>query len=108
MVCIWIVILCFSAIDWEHFTIEDDHFLVVSNAQNGGSEKDRLTVIYRLQGVDRFVPAHHMFLEPSADWEVFQDGKDVYFVYTNAKARKSQILKAKFKWCQSVLFNFTS
>ena len=27
----------------------EDHYLIVSNAQNGGSEQDRLTVIYRLQ-----------------------------------------------------------
>jgi len=86
-----------SAIDWEHFTIEDDHYLVVSNAQNGGNEREHLTVIYRLQGVDRFVPVHHMFLEASADWEVFQDGREVYFIYTNAKGKKSQVLKAKFK-----------
>jgi hypothetical protein len=27
----------------------DDHYLAVSNAQNGGSEQERLTTIYRLQ-----------------------------------------------------------
>lgn len=86
-----------SAIDWEHFMIGEDHYLILSNAQNGGSEQDRLTNIYRLQGVDKFVPVHHMYLEPSADWEVFQDGSDVYFVYSNAKGRQSQVLKAKFK-----------
>ncbi|XP_060566810.1 thrombospondin-type laminin G domain and EAR repeat-containing protein-like [Ruditapes philippinarum] len=87
-----------SAIDWEHFMLGDDHYLVVSNAQNGGSEQERLTTIYRLQGVDKFVPVHNMYLEPSADWEVFEDDNDVYFVYSNAKGRKSQILKAKFRY----------
>ncbi|WAR10021.1 TSEAR-like protein, partial [Mya arenaria] len=47
-----------SAIDWEHFTLGGDHYLLVSNAQNGGGEADRLTTMYRLQGVDRFVPVH--------------------------------------------------
>ena len=54
-------------------------------------------ILFFFQGVDRFVPVHRMFLEPSADWEVWETGNDVYFLYTNAKGRKSQVLKAVFK-----------
>ncbi|KAL3856017.1 hypothetical protein ACJMK2_015214, partial [Sinanodonta woodiana] len=88
----------FSAIDWEHFMIGDDHFLVVSNAQNGGTELERQSTMYRLQGVDRFVPVHNMALRPSSDWEMFQDDDEYYFVYSNAKSTMSQVLKAKFKY----------
>ncbi|KAL4217207.1 hypothetical protein ACF0H5_023659 [Mactra antiquata] len=38
-----------SAIDWEHFVIGKDNYLLVSNAQNGGTEDERRTVMYRLQ-----------------------------------------------------------
>ena len=58
---------------------------------------DRLTIIYRLQGVDKFVPVHRMYLEPNADWEVFEDGDDHYFIFSNAKGRASQVLKANLK-----------
>ena len=87
----------FSAIDWEYFTVGNDQYLIVSNAQNGGTEDQQLTTIYRLQGVDKFVPVHQMYLEPSADWESFQDGDDFYLIYSNAKGRQSQVLKAKLK-----------
>ena len=93
----YLTFILFSAIDWEHFKIGGDNYLVVSNAQNGGTDTERLTTIYRLQGVDKFVPVHQMYLEPNADWETFQDGDDHYLIFSNAKGRSSSILKAKLK-----------
>lgn len=86
----------FSAVDWEFFTIGDDKFLLVSNAQNGGDERELRSTMYRWQGMDGFVPVHIMNTLPNSDWEVFTDNSDVYFIYTNAKGRNSQVLKAKF------------
>ncbi|XP_069107591.1 thrombospondin-type laminin G domain and EAR repeat-containing protein-like [Argopecten irradians] len=86
----------YSAVDWEFFTVGDDNFLLVSNAQNGGEERELKSTMYRWQGLDGFVPVHVMTTLPNSDWEVFTDGDDTYFIYTNAKGRNSQILKARF------------
>ena len=68
----------------------------MSNAQNGGNAEEQLTTIYRWQGMDQFVPVHKMATLPNTDWEVFREGSNVYFIYSNAKGRTSQVLKAKF------------
>lgn len=86
----------FSAVDWEFVTIGDEHFLIVSNAQNRALEGDHLTSIYKWRGVEKFVRVHQMDVLPNTDWEVFTDKRDVYFVYSNAKGKTSQVLKAVF------------
>ncbi|XP_071148872.1 thrombospondin-type laminin G domain and EAR repeat-containing protein-like [Mytilus edulis] len=86
----------YSAVDWEFFSIDDNSYLIVSNAQNGGNEEEQLTTIYRWQGMDKFVPVHKMSTLPNTDWEVFHEGNDLYFIYANAKGRTSQVLKARF------------
>jgi hypothetical protein len=63
---------------------------------NGGYDEEHLTTIYRWQGMDKFVPVHKMSTLPNTDWEIFHDGKDLYFIHANAKGRTSQVLKAKF------------
>ncbi|XP_070188446.1 thrombospondin-type laminin G domain and EAR repeat-containing protein-like [Littorina saxatilis] len=86
----------FSAIDWEYMQIGSDHYLIVSNAQNGGNGDHLKSVIYRWQGVDRFVPVHHMVTQPNADFDVFRDKEDIYLVYASAKSPISEVLKVKF------------
>ena len=54
------------------------------------------SVIYRWQGVEKFVPVHYLDTLPSADWEVFTVGGDTYLVYANAKESISQLLKVKY------------
>ena len=76
--------------------IGSEHYLVVSNAQNGGSGERLTSVIYRWQGVDRFVPVHRMVTLPNADFDVFTDKDDVYFVYAGAKSSTSEVLKVQF------------
>ncbi|CAG2237657.1 Thrombospondin-type laminin G domain and EAR repeat-containing protein [Mytilus edulis] len=67
----------YSAVDWEFFSIDDNSYLIVSNAQNGGNEEEQLTTIYRWQGMDKFVPVHKMSTLPNTDWEVFHEGNDL-------------------------------
>lgn len=86
----------YSAIDWEFFTIGEQKYLVVSNAQNTEDSREHDSVIYRWQGVDQFVPVHRMKLLPTADFEAFKIGQDIYLLYANPKSNVSQILKAKF------------
>ena len=87
-----------SAVDWESFTIDDDHFLLVSNAQNGGPEQEHYSVMYRWQGLDKFVKVHTMATEANSDWEVFEFDGNTYFISTNAKGRNSQVFKSKLKF----------
>ncbi|KAJ8320690.1 hypothetical protein KUTeg_002277 [Tegillarca granosa] len=85
-----------SAVDWEFFTLGTDSYLIQSNAQNGGNENQHFSYIYRWQGLDRFVPVHEMATLPNTDWEVFQDGQETYFVYSNPKGKVSQVMKATY------------
>lgn len=76
--------------------IGSDHYLIVSNAQNGGTGERLKSVIYRWQGLDQFVPVHRMVTLPNADFDVFTDREDVFFVYASAKSATSEVLKVKF------------
>ena len=69
---------------------------MVSNAQNGGTGEELTSVVYRWQGLDRFVPVHKLRTLPSADWEVFTENNDVYLIYANAKDTTSHVVKVKF------------
>lgn len=90
------MILFYSAVDWEHFTVGDNNYIVVSNAQYAEDEENHNSLIYRWQGMDKFVLVHKMATLPSADWEVFQDGDDMYMIYANPKGKISQVLKMKY------------
>ena len=64
-------------------------------SSTGPLEKQH-SVIYRWQGVEKFVPVHYLDTLPCADWEVFTVGGDTYLVYANAKESISQLLKVKY------------
>lgn len=98
----------FSAIDWEFFTIGEQKYLVISNAQNTEDSREHDSVIYRWQGVDQFVPVHRMKLLPTADFEAFKIGQDIFLLYANPKSNVSQILKAKFIWRLNSEYGITS
>ncbi len=91
--------------DWEHFQVGSDHYLIVSNAQQGpesgvGNEvisAKSTNAIYRWQGVEKFVPVHQLFTLPSADWETFQVGETTYLVYANAEDNISQVYRVKLQ-----------
>ena len=79
-----------------------DHFLIVSNAQqndkqDGGDPSNTSSVIYRWQGVEKFVPVHYLDTLPSADWECFHVSGDIFIVYANAKGTISQVFQLKLK-----------
>ena len=110
--------LHYSAVDWEFLTIGDEHYLLVTNAQYQDKAmritavnsvpapvlnaiqvdllRDR-SVLYRWQGVDKFVPVHHLATRPCADWETFQMNGETFIVYAGTTDNISQIFKAKLK-----------
>ena len=79
----------------------DDHYLIVSNAQQDGATgygphlSSTHSAIYRWQGVEKFVPVHYLDSLPSADWEVFVEDKTTYLAYANANDNISQVYKVK-------------
>ena len=97
-----------SAVDWEVFHVGGDTYLIVSNAQqdgaSGSDNQDPLdaarssSVIYRWQGVEKFVARHYLDIPPSADWETFTIGQQVFLVYANAKDNLSQVFRVKYSW----------
>ena len=87
----------FSAIDWEAFKVGGDFYLAVSNAQQQtGSPRRDKSVIYRWQGVEKFVAVHNLDTLPSADWETFTVSGEMYLVYANAQDNISQVFKVKY------------
>ena len=95
----------YSIVDWEFLKIGDDYYLLASNAQQeaGLIEQDGLplsrtrNVLYRWQGVEKFVPVHYLDALPAADWEVFSVEGGTYLAYANAKDSISQVFKVKLK-----------
>lgn len=77
--------------------IGSDHYLIVSNANHGNRLQPRVadSIIYRWQGVEKFVPTHQMHSLPSADWETFTDDGNTYLVYANAVDNLFQVYRVK-------------
>ena len=109
-----------SAVDWEFLTIGDEHYLIVSNAQHKQStpittvssaaaagasrpgetqhhDLDERSTMYRWQGIDKFVPVHHLATRPCADWESFKMNGETFLVYAGTTDNVSEVLKAKLK-----------
>ncbi|XP_013394951.1 thrombospondin-type laminin G domain and EAR repeat-containing protein [Lingula anatina] len=83
-----------SIVDWETFTVGNDTFLIASNAQHDSDTS--ASVVYRWQGVEKFVPVHHLTDSvPCTDWESFTEKDVTYLINANAKSTLSQVLKVK-------------
>ncbi|ELU02095.1 hypothetical protein CAPTEDRAFT_42858, partial [Capitella teleta] len=82
--------------DWEHFRVGDDHYLIASNSRRGlSSSAGSSSVIYRWQGVEKFVEKHRLDSLPSSDWETFTENGETFLVYANAENSISQVYKVK-------------
>nr|XP_055070193.1 thrombospondin-type laminin G domain and EAR repeat-containing protein [Misgurnus anguillicaudatus] len=87
-------IVTYSAVDWEFFSIGDEHFLVVANSYDGVSYSLN-SVIYRWQGYEGFVPVHWLPTIGCSDWEFFTSAEGSYLVYSSAKAPLSKVFKLR-------------
>ncbi|XP_075363858.1 thrombospondin-type laminin G domain and EAR repeat-containing protein isoform X3 [Mycteria americana] len=87
---------CFipSALDWEFFSVGDDSFLVVANSFDGFTFSVN-SIIYRWQGYEGFVAAHHLPTVGCRDWEAFHTAEGSYLLYSSAKEPLSKVLKLK-------------
>ena len=97
--------------DWEAFQIGDDHYLLsavygspdslqysrtTSTIYTTAGVATTSSVIYRWQGVEKFVVAHRLSTPPSTDWETFTTAAgDVYLVCANGLAGISQLFRVK-------------
>ena len=92
-----------SVHDWESFQVGDDHYLLAAvysspQSQYPSTASTTMTssVIYRWQGVEKFVVAHRLDTPPATDWETFTtDAGDVYLVCANGLAGISQLFRVK-------------
>ncbi|XP_049641381.1 thrombospondin-type laminin G domain and EAR repeat-containing protein [Suncus etruscus] len=85
-----------SALDWEFFSVGEDHFLVVANSFDGRSFSVD-SVIYRWQGYEGFVPAHSLPTFGCRDWEAFRTAAGSYLVYSSAKEPLSRVLRLRMR-----------
>ncbi|TNM95279.1 hypothetical protein fugu_016362 [Takifugu bimaculatus] len=87
-------ILTYSAVDWEFFSLGEDHFLIVANSFNGESYSLN-SILYRWQGYEGFVPVHWLPTIGCSDWEYFSSQGEAYLIYSSAKAPLSKVFKLK-------------
>ncbi|KAM9354043.1 thrombospondin-type laminin G domain and EAR repeat-containing protein-like [Pholidichthys leucotaenia] len=87
-------IVTYSAVDWEFFSLGEEHFLVVANSFNGESYSLN-SVLYRWQGYEGFVPVHWLPTIGCSDWEFFSDKGKSYLIYSSAKAPLSKVFLLK-------------
>ncbi|KAK2826422.1 hypothetical protein Q5P01_020636 [Channa striata] len=87
-------IVTYSAVDWEFFSLGEEHFLVVANSFNGESYSLN-SILYRWQGYEGFVPVHWLPTIGCSDWEFFSSKGDSYLIYSSAKAPLSKVFKLK-------------
>ncbi|KAJ7421356.1 Thrombospondin-type laminin G domain and EAR repeat-containing protein [Willisornis vidua] len=87
-------LLTYSALDWEFFSVGDDSFLVVANSFDGFTFSVN-SIIYRWQGYEGFVAAHHLPTIGCRDWEVFHTADGSYLLYSSAREPLSKVLKLK-------------
>uniref|UniRef100_A0A8C2BM15 Thrombospondin-type laminin G domain and EAR repeats a n=1 Tax=Cyprinus carpio TaxID=7962 RepID=A0A8C2BM15_CYPCA len=87
-------IVTYSAVDWEFFSVGDEHFLVVANSYDGSSYSLN-SVIYRWQGYEGFVPVHRLPTIGCSDWEFFTSAEGSYLMYSSAKAPLSKVFKLR-------------
>ncbi|XP_060919431.1 thrombospondin-type laminin G domain and EAR repeat-containing protein-like isoform X1 [Labrus mixtus] len=87
-------IITYSAVDWEFFSLGEEHFLVVANSFNGESYSLN-SILYRWQGYEGFVPVHWLPTIGCSDWEFFSLRGESYLIYSSAKAPLSKVFKLK-------------
>ncbi|XP_026194798.1 thrombospondin-type laminin G domain and EAR repeat-containing protein-like isoform X2 [Anabas testudineus] len=87
-------IVTYSAVDWEFFSLGEEHFLVVANSFNGESYSLN-SILYRWQGYEGFVPVHWLPTIGCSDWEFFSSQGESYLIYSSAKVPLSKVFKLK-------------
>ncbi|KAM5153820.1 thrombospondin-type laminin G domain and EAR repeat-containing protein [Callospermophilus lateralis] len=83
-----------SALDWEFFSVGEDHFLVVANSFDGESFSVN-SIIYRWQGYEGFVAVHSLPTFGCRDWETFDTSAGSYLIYSSAKEPLSRVLRLR-------------
>ncbi|KAM9842476.1 thrombospondin-type laminin G domain and EAR repeat-containing protein-like [Aulostomus maculatus] len=87
-------IVTYSAVDWEFFSLGEEHFLVVANSFNGESYSLN-SILYRWQGYEGFVPVHWLPTIGCSDWEFFSSEGESYLIYSSAKVPLSKVFRLK-------------
>ena len=82
-----------NASDWETFTVGCDHYLIVSNSNAGGDDKQVTSVVYKYQGLEQFVPVHTIRMQGAVSWEHFSQDNEQYLAYASSIQGDSKVIK---------------
>ena len=115
--------MTYAAVDFEHFVVEDLHYLVVANSGASNTYRknskglydgkfDVDSVIYRWNPSTSRMEGHHTIPTHGArDWEHFVVGESTYLVVANERSRSTthHVSSAVFKWdsCDTATFATT-
>ena len=82
-----------NASDWETFTVGCDHYLIVSNSNAGGDDKQITSVVYKYQGLEQFVPVHTIRMQGAVSWEHYSQDNEQYLAYASSIQGDSKVIK---------------
>ena len=83
-----------NASDWEPFTVGCDHYLIVSNSNAEGNDKQTTSVVYKYQGLEQFVPVHTIKMQGAVSWEHYsQDNNEQYLTCASSIQGNSKVVK---------------
>ena len=84
------VIDTMGAADWEHFTVDNDHYLAMANARNDTSWGPTVSVIYRFNnGTATFDEYQEVNITGAYDWEHLAVGNDHYLAVAKYRSGSS-------------------
>lgn len=82
-----------NASDWEAFTIGCNHYLIVSNSNAKGEDKDIASVVYQYQGLEQFVPVHTIKMQGAVSWEHYSKDNEQYLTCASSAQGESKVVK---------------
>lgn len=82
-----------NASDWETFMIGCNHYLIVSNSNAQGDNKQTTSVVYKYQGLEQFVPVHTIKMEGAVSWEHYSQDNEQYLTCASIIQGDSKVIK---------------
>ena len=94
-----------GAIDWEFFSINNDHYLVVAN-HHDDSGYNINSKIYKWNGIN-FIEYQSILTNSATDWEFFSINGNYYIVVANRFTGSSYNINSKsYKWDGTAFVEF--
>ena len=82
-----------NASDWQTFTVGCNHYLIVSNSNPRGNDKETTSVVYQYQGLEQFVPVHSIKMKGAVSWEHYTQDNEQYLTCASSVQGDSKVIK---------------